>query len=93
MRPDKSCAQPEDSDPQAELVPPMKPTGRPPVTGRFSSRGQLLERIWFLDSSTNLSGEKIAASVGVSQGAVLKILRTGEGRPAPERDRQDRCAP
>lgn len=56
--------------------------GRRRTTGRFETRDQLLERVWFYSLSTGLSDNAIADSVGVSPAVVSRILISGEGRPA-----------
>ena len=66
--------------------PAAKPTvpgrrGRQLTTGRFDTRAELLERIWFFRLHTRLSDSAIADNVKVSPGVVAKIVLTQEGKP------------
>lgn len=58
--------------------------GRRRTTGRFDTREELLERVWFYHLYTDLPDAGIARSVGVSSTLVSKILASKEGRPAEE---------
>ena len=55
--------------------------GRKPTTGRFATRQELLERVWFYRLYTKLSDAAIADNVKVSPGVVSAILRSDEGKP------------
>ena len=60
---------------------PAARKGRAPTTGRFKSREQLLDKIWFLRKHTDMTDPAIAANVRLSPTAVTRILRSGEGEP------------
>lgn len=54
-----------------------KPRGRPPATGRFSTRQQLVDKVLFLGQVQRLSDSAIARNCRVSAVTVWRILREG----------------
>ena len=53
--------------------------GRPPVTGRFATRGELVDFVWGAYLGTTRTTSDVARAAQVGYGVVSRILRTKEG--------------
>lgn len=53
--------------------------GRPPVTGRFATRAELVDFVWKAYLGTTRTTSDVARAAQVGYGVVSRILRTKEG--------------
>lgn len=64
---------------------------RPPATGRFKTREELVEKVLFLNGQGALKASEIARNCGVSAPTVSRIIAEGAKPPANNRRVQTKC--
>ena len=62
--------------------------GRPPVTGRFATRGELVDFVWRAYLGTTRTTSDVALAAQVGYGVVSRILRTKEGHGSAKYEHQ-----